>query len=136
MNVLTFFTENGAPKTGLSPTLDIYELDGTQVAAATAMTEVAGGFYKFNFLGYDDTKDYVMVADGTSTLQASERYKFSTNETADTGTILKFEKNRWKIESNQLKVYDDDGSTVIKTFDLKDSAGSGSMQDVFERVPA
>lgn len=42
---------------------------------------------------------------------------------------------RWKIESNQLKLYKDDGLTVLRTFDLLDSGGQPSATQVFERSP-
>ena len=51
-------------------------------------------------------------------------------------TVKKIESNRWKITGNQLVVYDDDGLTPLKTFDLKDSAGQPAMENVYERDPA
>ncbi len=49
--------------------------------------------------------------------------------------LLKFENNRWKIEANQLIIYDDDGTTAIRTFDLKDAAGNPTSDSPYERVP-
>jgi len=43
--------------------------------------------------------------------------------------------NRWLISSNQLIVYDDDEATPLITFDLKDSGGSPTMTNVYERDP-
>ena len=54
----------------------------------------------------------------------------------DVGILKKIETGRWKITGNQLLIYDDDASTVLYTFDLKDSAGSPASQNVFERDPA
>jgi hypothetical protein len=42
---------------------------------------------------------------------------------------------RWKIEGTQLKLYADDGTTVLRTFDLKDSDGNPTALRVFERDP-
>jgi hypothetical protein len=42
---------------------------------------------------------------------------------------------RWKIDGTQLKLYEDDGSTVFKTYDLKDSDGNPSSTRIFERDP-
>lgn len=42
---------------------------------------------------------------------------------------------RWKIEGTQLKLYEEDGSTVFKTFDLKDENGDATSTRVFERDP-
>lgn len=43
---------------------------------------------------------------------------------------------RWKIEGTQLKIFADDGVTVVRTFDLKDADGNPSATRVFERDPA
>lgn len=52
-------------------------------------------------------------------------------------TLLKYERNRTKIDKTlkTLTIYDDDGITPIKVFDLKDSAGNPSVTEVCERVP-
>lgn len=42
---------------------------------------------------------------------------------------------RWKIVGTQLLLYSDDGITVFRTFDLKDSGGVPSVTNVFEREP-
>lgn len=43
---------------------------------------------------------------------------------------------RWKIESNQLKLYKSDGLTVLRTYDLLDNSGLPSSTQIFERNPA
>lgn len=84
--ITTFFTQNGAPKTGLNPTIDIWELDpvnpliNTQVVTAGAYVEIGGGWYRYDFSTYDVTKDYAVTADGGVTLSAGERYHFGANE--------------------------------------------------------
>lgn len=52
-------------------------------------------------------------------------------------TLLKYERNRTKIDpaAKTLTVYDDDGVTPIRVFDLKDSAGAASVAEVAERMP-
>lgn len=54
----------------------------------------------------------------------------------DLSIVRKIETGRWKIVANQMLFYDDDGLTVLYTFDLKDAAGSPSMTSVFERIIA
>jgi hypothetical protein len=134
MNIICFFTDNGTPKTGLSPVVDVWKLDGTQAITSQAMTEIGGGFYKYDFSTYDETEDYCIRADGTNTLSDSDRYVFSTNETAGVSNILKIQKNKWEILRNQLIFYDDDGSILYK-FDLQNKAGGGSDRDVYKRIP-
>lgn len=136
MNIIAFFTENGIPKTGLSPTIDAWTLDGTQVVTAQAMTEVAGGFYYYDFTTYDEEEDYCIRADGTASLTGEDRYVYSSNETAGVGKILKIEKNKWEIKRNQMIFYDDDGTTALYTFDLQNKAGGKTDRDVYRRVPA
>lgn len=134
MIIITFFTDLGVPKTGLSPTIDIWTVDGTQVITAQAMTEIAGGFYQFDFIAYDENEDYAIRADGTATLSGSDRYTFSTNETAGVGKILKIEKNNWEIKGNQMIFYDDDGTTAIYTFNLRTKSDAPTERDVFKRI--
>ena len=135
LTITTFFTDKGVPKTGLSPTIDVYEDDGTQVVTAQAMTEIAGGFYKFDFTDNDDSKTYVIVADGTATLGNLDRFMASSNIHGDLRQSLKVTKNRLKIAGNQMKIFDDDETTVIFTFDLKDASGDPTNNEVFERDP-
>ena len=49
--------------------------------------------------------------------------------------VRKIQTNRWKIENNQLIIYDDDGETPLLRFDLKDRLGRPTEVNVFERVP-
>lgn len=52
-------------------------------------------------------------------------------------TILKYQRNRTRIDTAnaQLVIYDDDGTTPLTTFDLKDFNGMPSVQEVCERIP-
>jgi len=43
--------------------------------------------------------------------------------------------NRWKIENNELKIYDDDNQTVIRRFKLYDKEGKPTETNVYDRVP-
>jgi len=164
MKIIVGFTENGAPKTGLNPTMDIWESDGTHVINAAAMTEIAGGGYFYNFVAQVNTKDYFFRADGGAVLADHERYQSGSNtldqvnsqlvliktetdkipliktETdkipamiVDITLIKKVESRDWEIVGNQMIFYDDDGTTPILTFDLKDSSGNPTMADVFKR---
>lgn len=52
-------------------------------------------------------------------------------------TILKYNSNRTRINNNNktLTVYDDDGVTPLKVFNLKDFNGVASITEIAERVP-
>ena len=49
--------------------------------------------------------------------------------------LTKYEGNRWKIENNQLTVYDTDGTTPFKVFNLLDTDGNPTNVNPVERVP-
>jgi len=134
MRIIAFFTDKGTPKTGISPTLDIWKIDGTQVVTAQVMTEIAGGFYYYNFTTYDEDEDYCIRADGTNALTGSDRYVYSTNETAGIGKILQVEKGNWEIKGNQMIFYDKDGVNPIYTFNLQTKSGSPTEKDVYRRI--
>ena len=79
MNITTYFSTSGIPATGLTPELTVWELDGSSPLSGVSMTEVAGGFYYYNFTGYDYTVDYVFQA-YESSLSPYEQYSVGTNE--------------------------------------------------------
>lgn len=137
MILFAFFTNQGSPATGLSPTIDIWKDDGNQVVTAQAMTEIAGGFYKYDFTTYDETLDYCFRADGTDTLQTNERYLFNTNEIGQATEDLTFLRNiqggRWKIENNQMIFYESDNETEVCRFNLFDSYGTRASKNVMDR---
>ena len=82
--VVAYFSSAGTPKTGLSPTVTIRDLENnTVVVSSGAMTEVGGGFYKYNFTLYNSSKDYVCMCDGSSTLSAPERYSLAMAGSGD-----------------------------------------------------
>jgi len=51
--------------------------------------------------------------------------------------VLKYSKNHTKIDKTAftLTVYDDDGTTPLDVFDLKDENGVASITKIFERIP-
>lgn len=75
MVIKSFFTDNGVPKTLLVPLITIRRVsDSAVVVNALAMTEIAGGWYKYTFAN-DLGEDYVVTVDGTSTLKNVDRYQ-------------------------------------------------------------
>lgn len=52
-------------------------------------------------------------------------------------TLLKYEKNRTMVDrtAKTLTVYDDDGVTPLRVFNLLDEGGQPSTDDIVERVP-
>jgi len=137
MILIAFFSDQGIPKTGLSPSIDVWEDDGTQVVTAQAMTEVAGGFYKYDFAAYDETINYCIRADGGAGLQDNDRYVLTTNalrELEERLTFLKdIEGGRWKIIANQMIFYKADNVTEVMRFNLFNADGVAAMKNLYER---
>jgi hypothetical protein len=82
----SFYTNEGAPALGLTPTIRIWEVDGASetlivgspINTDGVMLEVGDGFYKFEFttaMAYDQTKSYLFRTDGGMTLSNSDRYQ-------------------------------------------------------------
>jgi len=51
-------------------------------------------------------------------------------------TVRQVSVGRWRIVNNQLILFKDNGTDVLVKFNLKNSAGQPSTQEVYERVPA
>lgn len=137
MVITTFFTENGAPKTGLGVSITIYDIsDGSAVTTSAAMTEVAGGFYKYTLTAFDVDTNYAFVSDSGAGQAAGERYAFGTSGiNGDMKFVRDIEGGRWKIDTgtNQMTFYEADNSTTVATFDLKGESGTATSEDVYER---
>ena len=79
MKITAYFSDGGVPETGLTPTIDGWEIGVSQVITAQPMTEQAGGWYYYEYAGYDETKDYVFRCDGGVSLSGYDRYTAGTN---------------------------------------------------------
>jgi len=68
---------------------------------------------------------------------ASDIWSHTVGARVDEATQLlkKIETGRWQIANNQLILYDTDGVTVLRKFDLLDKKGVPTEKDVYERVP-
>lgn len=77
MKVLAVFTQSAIPKTGLSPTVDIYRLDtNALVIDGAEMSEIGAGQYSYDFTVFDNDIDYSVICDSV-TLTGSERYAYT-----------------------------------------------------------
>jgi len=75
MIITAIFKNQGVPATGLTPTIDIYNVTGSvQVVTAAAMSEVGGGIYRYDFAAFNPALDYAVVCDGGSSLGNADRY--------------------------------------------------------------
>ncbi len=137
--------------TGLSPAFTFYsDLETLTALTAPAITEVGAGHYKFS-VDWDTADEstaptnsiaFVIDADpGGSTLTTdSDRYitgriNRSDNYSTSIDSILEVTLGKWEVASNQLILYKQDATTVVKTFNLFDSAGSPTSTLPARREP-
>ena len=138
MLIISFFTDQGIPKPGLTPTIDIVDVEndtlivnGANMAALVNMTHA----YVYNFVAYNELKKYAITVDGGAALNNSDRYQYSTNEGGDVEIIRKKITNTSILTgtTSQYKDYDDDQATVLRTFNFKDVNGNLSNRNVFQK---
>lgn len=156
-----FFTVNGTPVAGLTPTIKLYDatsgndITATTIGGATALTEVGDGFYKYVLNNYTGSQNYIAHIDGGPSLTGKERYYNTVNdnylsdihdsslEFYSTGSIGKnifntsvINSGRYKIQNNQMIIYKEDNSTEIMRFNIFDSNGTpiNNSINVFERT--
>lgn len=79
MKLVAQFSSGGTPVTGLAPVISGHTLDASLVISGETMSEVANGFYFYDFTGYSNTEDYVFLA-YESTLDATDQYVVASNE--------------------------------------------------------
>lgn len=194
MIINSFFTKNGAPALGLTPSIKIWEIHGTTrtvVVNDAPMVEDTAGYYWYDFTTHNAASDYVVLTDAGEEMIAFGRFSTAAispqasaivdattidqivsgvwdqqaTDHTSTGsfgelvnqtkantegttialssinallqTLAKYERNRTRIDvgAKTLTVYDDDGVTPIRVFDLKDSSGAASVTEVAERMP-
>jgi hypothetical protein len=133
MLITAFFTDKGVPKTGLSPIISIYDLStGIVLIDSSTMTERSGGFYIYDYVDYDNSKNYGFVADGGSSLVSNERYLNSTNETDNSVIDDKVEKilglvhHNIYIDEPEYDKYDNMTSSRLRIYSNPNSVGSNA----------
>ena len=72
--IATFFSNAWVPTTGLSPVINIRERNWTIRVTNGACSEIANGFYIYNFNEYNPDKQYLYLFDWGSALSDSDRY--------------------------------------------------------------
>lgn len=81
MQILAFFTNDGVPQPGLTPLVRIRDIaDNSLVVSDLAASEVGDGWYKYNFVSYDSSKEYAIRFDGGASLVDTDRYTSGTND--------------------------------------------------------
>jgi hypothetical protein len=83
MIILSFFTENGVPKLGLTPIIKIVDIDSDEIVIEndnmTALESMTHA-YIYNFIDYNENKNYAILIDGGEELNNIDRYQDTTND--------------------------------------------------------
>lgn len=114
-----------------APTLPV----GVYYAAYSLVDSDGAAFEDFEtvfVLDVAEGVDLTALQGDVTTLQGD-----MTGVKADVELIRKVEKGRWKIDkvTDQMIFYDDDDTTPLLTFDLKDIDGLPNHINIFERDP-
>ena len=123
MIILSYFSDNGVPATGLSATIRVRDLsDNSLVVNSVAMSEIGDGFYGYTFTAYDNTVEYGFRADGSSTLGNSDRYAFGAN---DTGVIDAMLSNGITRSGDVITILNEASTSTWRQYDL---SGGGRIK--------
>lgn len=133
----TFSCNFGPARTGKTVTVSILDSSGSVVGSgysAGSVIELSDGNYGVAITFTATMTGFIKWSNTTDGLELYEEILVVDDYRSDITAIKKVELNRWKIASNQLTIYDDDGTTPLYVFDLKrQSVANGDSPD--ERVP-
>ena len=133
--------------TGLNVFIDIVNIDTDNLIVDNGIcTELITlhGVYIYDFILYDNTKNYSWKSDCGIAYEDEIRYIYGASECdynkqvddvqTDIAFLKDIEGGRWKIEGNQMIFYKADNATEIARFNLKDINSNPTDRNVFERV--
>lgn len=134
----------GAPLTGASPTFDTYKDDLGADLAQPTISEIGGGAYKFTpDLTTDPARGIVYIVDGGASAAPRRQARYVRPEDFAPDLVQDLwdmEFGKWEIKTsgadiNRLITYRTDGVTILKKFNLFDSAGVPTSINPFRRDP-
>lgn len=127
-----YFADSGIPKTGLTPDWEhlVTAENGTDKSgSAPAITEVGGGWYKFD-ITFDvapwdiATEDLLGVIDGGSSLIGPDRYKPVAVTLRSLALARIAHKGVQDKATGDIDIYQTDGSTKEMKLDMTDTSSS------------
>lgn len=116
-----FVASFGRSRTGKTVTAEILDADGVaKVGGYTVGTvyELTDGSYGVKITFTSAFAGSVKWSNTTDGIELYNSFNAIADYRADITNILKIEKNKWEVASDQLIIYDDDGTTPLYTFDL------------------
>lgn len=133
----TYQVSFGSSRVGKTVVLSILDSSGSVIVSgytAGSVVELSDGSYGCAITFTSTFTGFIKWSNTTDGIEAYEPITVIEDFRTDITLIRKIETNRWKISSNNLVIYDDDGTTVLKTFNLKkNNEADGGEPD--ERVP-
>lgn len=147
------FKEHSVGKTGLTVTIDVWKND-VLIVDNQACVEIGRGYYKYVLtVGNVDVEGEYYFTMKTSDVsvdsneiegvwvigRAGIENLDATISSRGSQTVLdivrKFQTNKIEIHNNQVRVYDDNGSTILYTFNLYNASGDPAEKAVYLREP-
>jgi hypothetical protein len=156
IEVFFVYDGTGAPLTGLTPTFEVYKDDLGANLTQPTITEIGGGAYKFTpvFPANRGIAYIVLTGGNPARIAKFIRPEDYNLDNADVPTssraastlegkvdeLLQIGKGKWEIktsgpDANRLIIYEADGTTVLRKFDLFDKDGLPTAINPFKRVP-
>lgn len=135
----TFSVNYGKTRTGKTVTFSVLDTSGNVVGSgytAGSVIELGDGNYAVAVTFSATMTGYVKWNNTTDAIELFEPILVIEDFRTDLTAIKKVNLNRWKIENNQMKIYDDNGTSVLYTFDLKKAGVANDGTDPDERTPA
>lgn len=144
IEVFFLYDSNGAPLTGATPVFDTYKDDlGTNLSQPT-ISEIGGGAYKFTpDITTNPDRGIAYVIDGGVSANPRRLARYVRPEDYALDLVLDLhdmEFGKWQIftsggDIHRLVTYRADGVTILKKFNLFDSAGVPTAINPFRRDP-
>lgn len=144
IEVFFFYDFDGVPLTGLTPTFDTYKDNTGTNLTQPSITEIGGGAYKFTPDISNPAIGIAYIVNGGSTANPQRIARFIRPEDYSLEDLISdlYQEGfgKWEIFTsgpnvNTLIMYKADGTTVLKQFNLFNSAGSPTFINPFKRVP-
>lgn len=141
IEVFFLYDSAGAPLTGATPVFDTYKDDLGTNLAQPSITEIGGGAYKFTPV-LDPARGIAYVVDGGASANPRRLARYVRPEDFATDLVQDLwdiEFGKWQIATSgpdihRLVLYRPDNS-ILKKFDLFDSAGIPTSINPFRRDP-
>ena len=142
--IFTIYDTSGDPLPGLTVTFYCYSSDIGTVLTPPSIIGLGGGIYKFTPVFPNNQTGIVYIID--CTLSSLNRF-YSRHMRPedwliedDVGFLKKYVSNKWEtftsgVNNNKVVIYENDGTTVLKKYNLLDASGLPTVSNPYKRVP-